>query len=240
MDECKQLEIVFRLGSISAIEALQELLGVAKRLALMTDDERARWGTSSFLTKVEKSGKWSQELKFAGMSFQFGVVTVWKHCFISIMQLEAGSRVDWDTWLAPFIKKQGFVQAWLVSREFDYWQNAKQPMQYELAGRDYSGLPLKSNGLPPPLSDIWIDISNNPGRRVLKEGYVEAVGEKMWLSPIFKERIGGIDIERLHAAGWAVDTKEIDEITVLTASSGSFSEQATIERQWKLRAALYA
>ena len=67
MDECKQLEIVFRLGSISAIEALQELLGVAKRLALMTDDERARWGTSSFLTKVEKSGKWSQELKFAGM-----------------------------------------------------------------------------------------------------------------------------------------------------------------------------
>ena len=241
MNKREQLEIIFSLDSISAIEALKALLGVTEELAYVidADSELAHLRSSSFLTKVEKSGKWSQELRFAGMSFQFGTVTAWRHCFVFIKQLEAGKPVNWNIWLAPFIKKQGFVQAWIADLEFDYWQNAEQPIQYELANRDYSKLPLKSNGDPPPLQAMWIDISNNPGKRVIKEGYVEAVGEKMWLSPIFKERIGGIDIDRLRAAGWTVDTKSIDGITVLTAPKGSFSEGIDTKYQQKLRAALY-
>ena len=237
----EQLEIIFFLDSISAIEALKALLGITEELAYVidADSELAHLRSSSFLAKIEKSGKWSQELRFAGMSFQFGKVTAWGHCFVFIKQLEAGKPADWNIWLAPFIKKQGFVQAWIADLEFDYWQNAEQPIQYELANRDYSKLPLKSNGFPPPLQAMWIDISNNPGKRVIKEGYVEAVGEKMWLSPIFKERIGGIDIDRLHAAGWTVDTKSIDGITILTAPKGSFSEEIDTKYQQKLRAALY-
>jgi hypothetical protein len=39
-------------------------------------------------------------------------------------------------------------------------------MLYELNGKDFSSLPLKSNGLPPPLEESEVDISKNPGRSI--------------------------------------------------------------------------
>ena len=241
MNKREQLEIIFSLDSISAIEALRELFSLAETFnyPMEVEFDSIKLNASKFLSQVEKSGKWSTDIRLGGLTFRFGIVTAWKHCFIFITQLNAGELIDWFAWLAPFLKRPGFIQAWIADLEFDYWQNAEQPIEYELANRDYSKLPLKSNGAPPPLQAMWIDISNNPGKRVIKEGYVEAVGEKMWLSPIFKERIGGIDIDRLRTAGWTVDTKSIDGITVLTAPKGSFSEGIDTKYQQKLRAALY-
>ena len=72
-------------------------------------------------------------------------------------------------------------QAFLHSADYYHWQNAEQPMEYECAGRDHSMLPKVHNGLPPPLDAMWIDISRNPGRRYLREGFQEAVSSPMWL-----------------------------------------------------------
>lgn len=242
INRCEQLEVVLRLGSINDVEALQDLLAVAEKLDCLSEVEfgSKKLGASDFLSHVVKTGKWSHEIRICKFRLRFGIVTAWNHCFISVAQTDSEKTVDWYAWLSPFLKKKGFVQAWLADCEFDYWQNAEQPIQYELAGRDYSGLPLISNGLPPPLNAKWIDISNNPGRRLIKNGYVEAIGEKMWLSLDFEKKIGGIDAARLRAAGWSVDAKNATGGTILTAPSGSFREGAAIEDQRRLRSALYA
>lgn len=242
MSKREQLEIVFSLGSISDIRALEQLLDVAKKLDSLTEVEfdSTRLSVSDFFSQVKKSEKWSHEIHVGGLLFRFGVVTAWEHCFISVKQARSESSTDWSEWVAPFLKNPGFIQAWVVDCDFDYWQNAEQPMQYDLAGRDYSDLPLVSNGLPPPLGDMWIDISNNPGKRVVKKGYIEAVGEKMWLTLEFVAQIGGIDIDRLRSAGWTVAKEEAWGGFVLIAPSGLFRENGAIESQRKLRSALYA
>jgi hypothetical protein len=78
-----------------------------------------------------------------------------------------------------------FIHARVYDIEYEYWQNTSDPLQYESAGKAYSHLPMKSNGLPFPLEKTIIDISNNPGRRVLRSGYIEAVGSIMWLGKEF-------------------------------------------------------
>jgi len=52
------------------------------------------------------------------------------------------------------------------------------------------GLPTRSNGLPPPLARMEIDTSHNPGRRVLRQGFVEAVGSPMWFGAPFWPLVG--------------------------------------------------
>lgn len=91
----------------------------------------------------------------------------------SLFQLE----VILDVLLRALNAKQGFLH----SAEYYLWQNAEQPVQYEAAGKDHSTLPKVHNGLPPPLADQWIDVSRNPGRRYLRQGFQEAVSSPMWL-----------------------------------------------------------
>ncbi len=76
-----------------------------------------------------------------------------------------------------------FIMAWVADSEYDYWQNADTIA--EAAGREHWHLPKISNGLPPPLQDEIIDVSHNPGRRALRQSYVEAVASRMWLSDKF-------------------------------------------------------
>lgn len=237
----KQLEIIFGLGSISDFDALKRLMDVAQTCGSLTEVafESTRLSASDFIDKIKKSGKWSHEIQLGGFLLRFGVVTAWEHCFVSIKQTGLEIPINWSEWVAPFLKHPGFIQAWVIDCDFAYWQNAEQPIQYELAGRDYFDLPLISNGLPPPLRDMWIDISNNPGKRIAKQGYVEAIGEKMWLALDFFSRIGGINVDRLRSAGWTVTKEEEWGGFVLTAPNGLIREDGAIESQRKLRSALY-
>jgi len=86
--------------------------------------------------------------------------------------------------------QHGLVHGWVVDREYDYWQNAHDPLQYEAHGRSYAHLPMKSNELPYPLEQMIIDTSRNPGRRVIRMGYVEAVGHLMWFGEPFWKSTG--------------------------------------------------
>jgi hypothetical protein len=51
-------------------------------------------------------------------------------------------------------------------------------------------------------------IFQKPGRRILKDGYVEAVGDKMWFSDIFWELIGGRRVKEMSSAGWQIEEIE--------------------------------
>ena len=197
-------------------------------------------GASEFLAQMRAAGAWKREVGICGLIIRFGIVSAWNHCFISVEQAAPQKKIDWLAWVAPFLRKKGFIQAWLTDLDFDYWQNAQQPIQYELAGRDFGNLLLVSNGLPPPLDNMWIDISKNPGRRVIKDGYVEAVGDVMWIGAIFQAGIGGINIERLCVAGWNVGYHVGGEVITLTAPGAIFTEGASLDAQNKLRSAIYS
>lgn len=92
---------------------------------------------------------------------------------------------DADAWMAPWCQLQSFRHARVYDEDYDRWQNAEDPLEYTSAGRPYGHLPLRSNGLRPPLNRVVIDTSCNPGRRRLRAGYVEALGAVMWLGPKF-------------------------------------------------------
>jgi hypothetical protein len=98
--------------------------------------------------------------------------------------------VAWDDWVPGFAGDADFVMACVVDVDYDHWQNANDPLEYEVVGKSYAHLPLRSNGMPYPLDGMEIDTSRNPGRWCFGMGYIEAVGARMWLAPSFWELTG--------------------------------------------------
>jgi hypothetical protein len=132
------------------------------------------------------------------------------------------------------------VEGWVVDVEYNHWQNAKDPLEYEVAGRDFSQLPTKSNGLPPPLTQMEIDISRNPGRWLLRHGYVEAVGSVMWLSNLFWNRTGRDRSDGVHSAEWLSTSEPSKGIVEIRSSEHCFISEDTADVKNRLRDVLYA
>ena len=84
-----------------------------------------------------------------------------------------------------FLANPAFVMAWVADIDYDFWQNADDPLEYGARNQPFDHLPMRSNGLPYPLQQTIIDTSNNPGRYALRRGYHEAIGHVMWLRAPF-------------------------------------------------------
>ncbi|MDO8770403.1 MAG: hypothetical protein Q7K57_17215 [Burkholderiaceae bacterium] len=229
-----------RVGGISDIQALRTIIDTMRKFGVTElNDHGKQISADSYLKKVEKQGKWSRSVDAGGMSFRFGHVVALKHSFISVEEITTGSAVSWADWVEPFLAVDGFVQAWLSDVDYDYWQNAKDPLQYQAVGRNYSSLPMKSNGLPPPLEQMEIDTSSNPGRWSLQSGYVEAIGATMWLGMPFWESVGENHKDALLSEdGFTVRSVGRDILQVV-ASEQCFFDEATKDKQNTLRAVLY-
>jgi hypothetical protein len=238
MSHCEQLEIVFDVDALEAAAALQTIMDVIRQLGLPEDlfdagSRRVKYKRLLEQAKCKGNVSW---FRAGGLAYHIALVWDWGHYLIHIEEQEKGAAKNWDEWLAPFVKSEGFVQAWVSDTEFYHWQNTEYLWMYECGGRDYSGLPLVSNGLPPPLEETVVDISGNPGRRIIRTGYVEAVGLRMWLSPVFWNLIGKKNPERLAAAGWTI-AELAGGITYL--ETDEFHEGLSVERQAALRSAIY-
>ncbi|MBA0360006.1 hypothetical protein D7Y44_21530 [Stenotrophomonas maltophilia] len=149
-------------------------------------------------------------------------------------------HVDLDSKFDPLLGVKGMIQAWVADVDYDYWQNATDPLQYESAGRTLSGLSLKSNGLPPPLDQVEIDTSMNLGRKVFRQGYMEAVGNIMWLGETFWEKSGTsrcLSLFMLQEAG--MEVYELGGVDKVVASDDVFRDESTSKTQSLLRAALF-
>ncbi len=228
-----------RLASIDHVSALECIADVmaGKGLALEFQCDGKSFSYDAALKKAQKNGTWGR-LNAANLVFQFGLAGAYAHGFIAIQETAPGAAGCWNDWVEPFISKPGFVQAWVSDVEYGFWQNAKDPMEYELAGRDYSLLPTKNNGLPPPLDRKEIDISKNPGRWLLKMGYVEAIGYVMWLSDLFWAR-AGTHLSQLSAVGW-LDVSELSErVTCVKVLETQFYDEKTKDKQDEMRGLLY-
>ena len=123
--------------------------------------------------------------------------------------------------------------------EYDYWQNAKDPLQYKSQGRSYAHLPMKSNGFPPPVEQMEIDTSNNPGRWSFQSDYIEAIGATMWLSGLFWKHIGENRKDALlSTSGFEAQIVE-NGIMKVVSSEYCFCDETTEDVQRKLRSVLY-
>jgi hypothetical protein len=97
---------------------------------------------------------------------------------------------------------------------------------------------MKSNNLPPPLEQMIIDTSNNPGRRIIRMGYVEAVGSPIWLGRQFWERTGKDKnkVMETFAKESQLIEKDVLRIQVLDKP---FTDSSDVAIQNKLRETLY-
>jgi hypothetical protein len=102
-----------------------------------------------------------------------------------------------------------------------------------------AGLPMKSNDLPPPLDKMIVDTSRNPGRRILRDGHIEAIGHRMWLGPEFLARVPGADRKSILAARELRVTERPDGLLEIVAQDAPFIDTTTAEKQDRLRRLLF-
>lgn len=237
----EKLRVVFDIGSISGSDVLVLFLRAMNELGLQADFivQDARVELSELKDRILKKKAWPSGVVSNGLEFRFGVLPALNQCLIVLQELELGAAKDWDKWIAPFLNREGFVQAWVSDIEYDYWQNAKDLLEYESVGRSHAHLPKKANGLPPPLAAVEIDVSKNPGRCEFRDGYVEAVGNVMWLGGLFWGRVRKADKEALLSADWLSINSIGSNIVKLMALGQAFCDSSTADKQLGLRAMLY-
>ncbi len=183
----EQLTVVFNhrtLNAGSVVKALSGVLakhGVSDRAFQLSGEHI---DLPDVMPRLLEANQRTFQLSGNGFEFALASVRNFKLDFIEIKST-LGPSIPWDEWAACFFSVHGFVMAWLANCDYEYWQNAQDFLEYEAAGKPYSDLPTKSNGLPFPLERTILDTSANPGRRILRAGYIEAVGAVMWLGERF-------------------------------------------------------
>lgn len=195
-------EIWFVFDGDSVVSTSDIVSCFKKKLRLVGNEAVEFSGKRRRLNKIEQHGNEDPfEINYEGHGIQrvgigrYGikVVNFWGSS-VACSDLE----IEWA------LANPGFVMGWIFNREYDYWQNAADPILYSTAGIA-PPTPLVSNGLPSPLEKSVVDISRNPGRRTLRKGYVEAVGSFMILSPLFWERTRSSPTD-LTIEGIAIET----------------------------------
>jgi hypothetical protein len=237
------LTIVFRFGTFSVHHALRGIEAVFVTHDLPTTGFASDFGKPTDLAKATGMILRSQESTFnlTGQGFEFDLCSVRNYSldFLAI-KFPYSYGVPCDDWIEQFIVDSNFIVAWLADAEYEYWQNAFDPLQFRSAGRSFEHLPMKSNGLPYPLEQAIVDTSSNPGRRVLREGYIEAVGSVMWFGAPFWTLVHSQKIHLEHLL-WARITALKNGVTRIESAKEPFStaEGESREIQQMLRRALF-
>lgn len=174
-----------------------------------------------------------------GYNFLFGSLPKFQLDFL-IIKSTSEADLAWDDWVSAFDGNADFVMAWVADVDYDHWQNSTDPMEYEVVGRSYAHLPLRSNGMPFPLERMEIDTSRNPGRWRFGTGYIEAVGATMWLGSSFWE-LTGADRSKLENVTWLKRFEQTPNLMKIQAADACFTtgEGEIGERQFLLRTLLF-
>ncbi|MBI5939485.1 MAG: hypothetical protein HY859_03575 [Caulobacterales bacterium] len=179
----QSLFCVFEIGTVASRQALETISAMLVKHGLSTSDfshdgRPARLGVVA--KQLEAKGKPHFSISAGGVEYHLATVG---GRYLQFIQIESPGEPDipWGDWVDAFADYPGFLMAWVVDAEYNYWQNASDPLLYKDSSRSMKGLPTRPNGLPYPLAAIEIDTSRNPGRYVLRDGYIEAVGATMWV-----------------------------------------------------------
>ncbi len=239
----QKLEFVFDLGAASAEQICSAILGVMSREGELPPVAKLYEGdvpTETLVKKVKQLKKQAFQIDIGTLAFHFVSVRAYSHDLLEIRERAPRRSVSWDEWVSAFAVNYSLVQAWVSDIEYVRWQNAEDPLEYKAAGKSTAGLPMKSNGLPPPLEQMIVDTSRNPSRRVVRKGYVEAIGGTMWLMPSFFERVGRDIRQRLESAEWVNISSARGGLLRLQIGNGLFEDSSTEGAQRELRGILFS
>ena len=176
------------------------------------------------------------DIEIAAWKVAWGGVKNYDHALLTIKNAQAPLAEH-------LLFRVAHLAPWIAGRsydsEYDHWQNAEDPLEFESVGRSMVALPMKSNGLPAPLEQMIVDTSETPGRRVLRNGYVEAIGHRMWLGSEFFARVPGADREEVLRDP-TFETRELEDgILEVVAHPEPFVDGSTSEIQDRLRRLLF-
>ncbi len=181
----ESLRIVFKIDTLPSALALNTIEDVLTKNAIPLTGYSLQGVSTSFeAIKKTIASRPGSGFTVSGQAceFRYGAL---RQNWIDYLTIGCDAKVGWDDWASAFAELEGFVMAWVYDRDYDRWQNMKDPGEYKAAGKDCSRLPQKSNGLPYPFEQQEIDISKNPGRYEFRKGYIEAVGAPMWFGELF-------------------------------------------------------
>ncbi len=234
------VEIIFKYMALEPVVIWQKIMKVHSNI-FPSNHKGTFYDSEITFSNVEKAIKKKNKphflIEFDNAVFRYSSVGNHDHSFLTIKKCIKKIN-DTHNWVSPFLVCDAFVQARVYNKEYEFWQNASDPLEYESAGRKYDHLPMKSNGLPPPLEQIIIDTSANPGRRILRDGYVEAIGSLMWLGKQFWQ-LTGTKQETVSNVGW-INCKHISSnVLLIKAKDDLFSSSEDGKLQDKLRSLLF-
>ncbi len=226
------------LDGISAFHTINRILDQLGKAAKFVDADRVSISKKRIERRLHRKGKGIPYVEVGGLALMLGNIPARAQSYIIAEEKSEGAAVSWESWVSPFLEWPNFAQAWVANTEYNHWQNAKDPLQYKVVGRDMTGLKMKSNGDPYPLEKQIVDISENPGRWEFHQGYIEAIGPLMWLGDNFWRVIGHDGEDALAKLSWLHLTRPRKGILQLS-SDIYFHDETTAPEQNALRAAIY-
>lgn len=240
MNKCaEQMELAFELGSLTADDAAKrivEALYLQKKPVKLYEKQMA---FQSALDKIAEDERPSFKIETEDATIHFSTVRAFHLQSMTISTSEPCSVHVWQEVGRPFFACKGFVQACVSNSEYSFWQNAADPLQYQAAGKSVAGLSMISNGLPKPLQKQVIDTTTNPGRRVLRNGYIEMIGRIMWFGQGFWSRVGASRRQDLLASADFLTSEMRHDILRTIASETAFTDESSKETQDLLRNLLF-
>jgi hypothetical protein len=192
------LEIIFELDGLSAQTAWEVILGLgilAPSSAVKLYDQSMY--ASEILGVLQESGKAHFDVQAEGCRFHFCPVTDFDHCLLEFHKSLGVSIDEQKRWIDKFAS-HSLISGRCYDTEYEHWQNAEDPIEYTTENRSYSHLRTYRE---PIFGDERIDISDLPGRRIVRKGYVEAIGSTMWVTERLSAKTGA-DLNKLRTYPW--------------------------------------
>jgi hypothetical protein len=154
-----------------------------------------------------------------------------------------GSNELWvlsDELVKLFSIEPQFLQAYVLSDRFNFFQNCTQLASYRVNNESTEGLVMRNLGFPPPLDAMCeIDISKNPGRTIRHAEYDEVVAAKMWFSESFFALVRKTKRRLLMPQSLALVEELIWGVVKVTAANKPFSSIDSRTQMDSLRKAIY-
>ncbi|MDN5046536.1 hypothetical protein O8C97_01580 [Aliarcobacter butzleri] len=235
MKNCDELQIIFPLDFERA----------GKMWILLTEYFKKKDISLKEFTEIKTTLNMAKRKKHFGfesntLKISYGNVTNSEHSLLWIIKKDIEDiRFDFDEIINIIIQQFNILEIFLVNRKYKVWQNTTDIGLYQKYYGDISNLKLIDNGSPYPLNAIEIDISNNPGRRVIRDGYVEAVSSPMFVGEDFwnivgtkkeeLEKLDFLNISQINEKTIKIEIKNID----------CFIDESTKDIQNKLRETLF-
>lgn len=237
----EKLKIVFCYEGVDGQEILELLLVLFERCGMdkvfYIHDKKVSIG--ALAKKIKSKGYWPTGVCAKELDFRYGSVGNRELSYFEVKEKKANVIKNWQEWSNPFLPMPVFIQAWVSDVEYDYWQNACDPIEFTSVGREYLHLPMKSNGLPYPLAQQIVDTAENPGRWLFHIGFIEAIGSTMWLNENFWNYVGQYKKQKLFNESW-IRTEVLENgVVKLVAADECFMDESTADKQNRLREILY-